>query len=93
MLPDEAVVGKMPIAGQHAIDGGHLSGAQLLVWIQAPASGKQTLPAKDLVNARDAAGELVDRVEQGGVDVGELGAEREQLQWLVRHRRLVQTRA
>ena len=92
MLPDELVVGQMRIAGEHAIDVVHLSGAQLLVRIQAPAPREQTLPAKDLVNSRDAAGELVGRVEQGGVDVGQLGAEREQLQRIVRIAAWLQTR-
>ena len=79
MLPDEPVVRKMRISGQHAIDFLHLSRTQLLVRIQAPAAGEQPLTSKDLVNPGDAARELVGRIEQRRVDVGQLRAEREQL--------------
>ena len=68
----------MRIAGEHAIDLLRLSGAQLLVRIEAPASGEQPLAPQDFVNAGDAPGELVRRIEQRGVGVGQLGAERQQ---------------
>ena len=49
MLPDKRVVRQVRVADHHPIDGRHLSGAQLLERIQAPAPGKQSLAAKDLV--------------------------------------------
>ena len=64
----------MRIAGQRAVDGGHLSGAQLLARVDAPAAGEQSLAAQHLVNAGYATGELVRRIEQRRVGVGELSA-------------------
>src|SRR5207249_11378606 len=80
MLTNERIVRQMRIPGPHAIDVLHLSHAQILVRIEAPAAGEQPLTAQDLVNAGNAAGKLVLRIEQCGVGVGQLRAEREQLE-------------
>ena len=51
--------------------------------IEAPAAGEQALAAQHFVDAGNAAGEIVRGIEQRGVGVGELGAEREQALQLV----------
>ena len=70
----------MRIARERPVDRLHLARAEILFRIQAPAAGEQALAAQDFVNAGDAAGEAVRGVEQGGVQVRQLGAEREQAQ-------------
>src|SRR2546422_11177286 len=82
MFSHEAIVREMRIAGQHAIDGLHLPGTQILMRIEAPTAGEQPLASQDLVNAGDAAGELVGRIEERGVDVRQLRPQREQPQHL-----------
>src|SRR5688572_13042270 len=83
MLLHELVVRKMRIAGQHAIDLAHLPRTQLLLRIQAPSTGDETLPAENLVDTWNAPGELMPRVEERRIDVRELRADREQAQWIL----------
>src|SRR5262245_41673911 len=79
-LPHERVVREMRIRGQHAIDFLHLARTEIFVRMEAPTAGEQSLPSQDLVDSGDAARELVRRIEERGVRVGQLGAEREQTQ-------------
>jgi hypothetical protein len=67
----------MRILRQHAIDLAHLPRAQILMRIEAPAAGEQPLASQDFVNPGDAARELVSRIEERRVDVGQFGAERQ----------------
>ena len=48
--------------------------------IEAPAPGEQPLATQDFVNPGDAPREPMRRIEERRVDVGQLGAERQQLQ-------------
>src|SRR5262245_25234278 len=73
----------MRIRGQHAIDLAHLPWTQILMRIEAPAAGEQSLAPQDLVDPGDAAHELVDGIEERRVKVGQFGAERQELQNLL----------
>ena len=68
VLRDEPVVHQVRIAREHAIDLVHLAGAQLFVRIEAPPPGEQSLPPQHFVDAGNAPGEIVRRIEQGGVE-------------------------
>jgi hypothetical protein len=70
----------MRISGEHAIDLTDLPGTQILMRIEAPAAGEQALASQDFVNPRDAAREQMRPIEERRVRVGQLGAERQQLQ-------------
>src|SRR5688572_6829925 len=70
----------MGILGERSIYSLHLARAQVLLRIEAPAAGEQALAAQHFVDAGDAAGEAVRGIEEGGVQVRELGTEREQAQ-------------
>ena len=83
MLLHELVVCQVRVAGEHAVDLLHLSRAQILVRIEAPAAREQPLPAQHFVNAGDASGEPMGGIEQRGIGVGQLGAERQQPQRLL----------
>ena len=75
---DELVVHQVRVAGEHSIDLCHLAGTQLLVRIEAPPAGEQALAAQHFVDAGNASGEIVRRIEQRRIQIGELGAKREQ---------------
>ena len=77
-LRDELVVHQVRVAGEHSIDLRHLAGTQFLVRIEAPPAGEQALAPQHFVDAGNASGEIVRGIEQRGVQIGELGAEREQ---------------
>ena len=84
MLADKVIVREMRILRQDAIDFLHLPRTQILMRIEAPAPGEQALTSQDLVDAGDAARELVHRIEQRRVGVGQLRTERQQLKDLQR---------
>ena len=69
---DELVVVQVRVRGEDAVDLCLLSGRQVFGRVEAPAPRHQPLPAEDLVDAGDAASELVRDVEQRRVGVGEL---------------------
>src|ERR1035438_1225776 len=77
----EFVVGQLRIERAHAVDLLGLAGRKLLLRIEAPAAGQQTLAAQNLVDAGNASAELVRGVEQRGVGIGQPGGQREQLGW------------
>ena len=60
----------MGIGGVDAVDLLLLSGAEGFVGIQAPDSFQEALPPQDLMQAGDAAGEIVRHVEKGCVGIG-----------------------
>jgi len=69
VLADEVVVVEMRIRGMDAGDFVALAWAERLVGIEAPNTFEQALAAKNLVQARDAAGEIIGCVEQGCVGI------------------------
>ena len=78
MFADELVVVQMWVAPAHAVKPPRLAGRQRLRRVQAPGAFEQALTAQDFVDARDAAGEAVRRIEQRRVGVGDLRGPREQ---------------
>src|SRR5262245_52831245 len=72
VLPDEGVVVQVRVGTVDAVDLLRLAGAEPLVGVQAPGALQQPLPAQDLVDPGDAAGEAVRGVEDGRVGVGQL---------------------
>ncbi len=79
VLGDEGVVVKMRVGAVDAIDVGELAGAEGLVLVKAPESGEETLTAEDFMQARNAAAEGMGGVEEGGVAVGDLDGEAEEV--------------
>src|SRR5260370_1000352 len=69
----------MGIGGVDAIDLFSLSGAEGFVGIQAPDTFQEALPPQDLMQSRDAVGEIVRRVEKGCVGIGNFGAPLQQI--------------
>jgi hypothetical protein len=57
-----------------------LAGGEGFVFVEAPGAFEQALAAEDLVEAGDAAGEVVGGVEEGGVGVSHLDAEAEEVE-------------
>src|SRR5215470_5428725 len=55
----ESIVLEVRVCPRDAVDFFHLSGRKLFVRIEAPAAFQQSLPTKNLVNARDAAMKVV----------------------------------
>jgi len=78
MLGHEGVVGQVRPGRGHPVDLRGLARGEVLVRVQAESRGQQPLPAQDLVDARDAAGEVVPGVEERGVGVRKALAEGEQ---------------
>lgn len=71
MLGDKRIIAEMRVGGGDAIEFGGLSGAEGFTFVEAPNAFQQTLTAQHLMNARDAAGEVVRRVEERRVHVGD----------------------
>src|SRR6267378_2053657 len=69
----------MGIGSVDAIDLFSLSGAEGFVGIQAPDTFQEALPPQDLMQSRDAAGEIVRHVEKGRVGIGNFGAPLQQI--------------
>ena len=78
MLPDEFIVVQVRIRAMDAVNLLGLARRERLVWIEAPSVFQQALPTEHFVDARDAAGEAIRGVEEGGVAVGHLRRKREQ---------------
>ena len=76
---DEAVVVKMRVSAVDAVDFGELAGAEGFVLVEAPEAFEQALAAKDFMEAGDAAAEAVGGVEEGGVAVGDINTEAEEV--------------
>src|SRR5688572_32986959 len=68
----ESIVIEMWIGAHHTIDLFGLAGAERFFWIEAPISNQQTLPPKDLMNARYTACKMICGIEKDGVRVGHL---------------------
>src|SRR5580693_4969567 len=68
----------MRISAIDAVNLVHLAGAERFVFVQAPEAVEQALPPQHFVQAGDAAAESIGSVEEGGVAIGDLGAELQQ---------------
>src|SRR5438046_8893082 len=66
------VVMQMRIGAADSIDFGVLARRETLICIEAPCAFEQALSAQDLVNSRNAAGEIVRRIKNRSVAVGYL---------------------
>ena len=75
----EAVVAQLRVGGADPVDLLLLAWPEALVRVEAPDAVEQALPAENVVAAGDHAVEIVDRVENRGVAVGDLRFEREQI--------------
>src|ERR1043165_8187478 len=62
---------QMRICAIDPVDLFHLSRAERFVFVQAPKSLEQALPAQHFVQAGDAAAEAVGGVEERGVAIGD----------------------
>jgi hypothetical protein len=74
MFADELAV-RCPevwITPVYSIDGLILAGRQIFVWIKAPASYEQALPAQNFVNSGNAAAKLMLGIEDGGIHICDL---------------------
>ncbi len=79
MLGHKGVVVQVRVGGIDAVDLIHLPRREIVIGIQAPATGHQALAPQHLVDTGDAAGEAVGRVEKRGVAVGDLGTDGQQI--------------
>src|SRR6476469_9699224 len=73
-LPHEAVVRQLRVCRDDPIDLGHLSGAELLVGVQAPAACQQPLAPQYLVDPGDTASKVVRSVEDRAIGVSDARA-------------------
>lgn len=69
----------MWVGATYTGDLGSLPGRQRGGWVQAPGAGQQALLAQQLMDAGYDALEVVGRVEEGLVDVQQIGADPVQL--------------
>ena len=76
---DELVVVQLGVRGMHAVDLLRLAGTQPFLGVEAPGPFKQALATKDFMAAGDAAPEVVGNVEEGGIAVGDLAGEGENI--------------
>ena len=79
VLGDEDIVVQLRIRSEHASDLLRLTVPELLVGIQTPGSCEQTLTTQHLVNAGDATGEAVGRVEDRRVRIRQRRADSKQI--------------
>jgi hypothetical protein len=79
VLGDEGVVAQVGVGGVDAVDFFALAGGEGFVFVEAPDAFEEALAAEDLVEAGDAAGESVGGVEEGGIGVGDLHVEAEEV--------------
>ena len=80
ILRDEIIVIEVRVAVIDAINLFHLSGRQFFARIETPAACQQTLPPQNLVQAGDAPGKIVRRVEQHGIRVGDFSRPRQRVE-------------
>ena len=78
MRQDARIVVQMRIGGVHAIDCLGLPGTQRLMRIEAARAGEHALSPEHFVQAGDASGESVRRIEEGRVRVRHLFARPQQ---------------
>src|SRR5687767_5572633 len=71
MSGDEVVVPPIPVREADAVDFFKLTGRQILVWIETPASGEQPLAVQNLVQPCDASGKPVAGIEECRVGIGQ----------------------
>ena len=71
MRGDEGIVVQVRVGGIDAVNLLALARAEAFPRVEAPDAFKQSLPPQHLVQAGDAAGEAVGRVEEGRVAVGD----------------------
>lgn len=79
MLGDELIVAEVRIVSADAVNLFHLSGRQSFVRIETPAAREQPLSPQNLVQTRDAAREIVPRIEERRIRVSHFSRTREQL--------------
>src|SRR5262245_363127 len=80
IFPHELIVVHLRIAVIDAINLFHLPGRKVFARVETPAARQQSLSPQNLVQAGDAAGEIVLRVEQRGVRVGDFGRPRQRVE-------------
>src|ERR1051326_2490865 len=78
MLDDEFIIVQVGVGAADSIDFLALARAKRFLWIETPEAFEQALPAQHLVQAGDAAGIAVGRVEERGVGVGDFIASTKQ---------------
>ena len=81
MRGDKIVVVEMRIAAINTVDFAALPGGEAFVRIETGDPLKESLPAQDFVDARDAAGKLVRRIKEGGIAIRDLHGAMEYLGW------------
>src|SRR4029450_6608905 len=81
MFRDKVVIAQMGVQSAYPVDLPTLTGTQGLIRIKAPDPLEEPLPAQDLMNARDAAGISIRRIEDRGVGIGDFGSQAQQFRW------------
>ena len=75
MSGDEVVVVEMRIGAIDAVNLSELAWAKRFVLIKAPDALQDTLAAQHFVQTGDATSEAVGSIEEGGIAIGDFGAE------------------
>ena len=75
---NEPVIQEMGIIARHPIDLFTLPRRKIFIRIETPSAFEQSLAPQDLVQASDAAMELMRGIEQGGIRVSHLLRESQQ---------------
>src|SRR5262245_42656839 len=78
----EVIVVQLRIAVIDAINLFHLPGRKVFARVETPATRQQSLSPQNLVQTGDATGEIVLRVEQHGVRIGDFGRPRQRVESL-----------
>ncbi len=63
MLRYKGIIVQVRVARAHAVDLFHLTGRKILARIETPSTLQKSLPAQNLVQAGNATGKAVSRVE------------------------------
>ena len=79
MLGDKGIVDQLGVGVNHPGNLLHLPRRELFLGVETPGPSEQSLSPQHLVNAGNAAGELMVGVEDRGVGIGETGRERQPL--------------
>jgi hypothetical protein len=74
---NKLIVVQMWIEPANAINLFGLPGREVLIGIETPAAGQQTLPAEHLMNPRNASAKPIRRIEEGRVRICDLVRERQ----------------
>ena len=76
---DKDIILKMWVCSANSVNFFGLSGGKIFFRIETPTAFEQPLPPQDFVDPRDAAVEMVNRIKDGAIGIGQLLRNRYQI--------------